>query len=554
MDFGASEGAVPAGTDESQLTEDGDPDRYIGDVGTIVMDADGDGAVDALDLNGDGVVDTLDLNGDGIVDPVDLDGDGVPEAVDFDRDGKLDPVDLDGDGQPDPVDLDGDGEPDLIPAGERALYASQKLFDGVQAQAAAEAEAQRVAAVAELDALQVRLADVEASVDDARQSLRLASAEAADAAEQLDFLTEVLESVTDERTLRSVNAYTLGGDDLAVLGASATTSEVLVARNYTNAVLTNDHGRVALTEDLVAAQRNTERAARGELRRAQRRFDDRVSARDFLLGVQAALEMQVAVHVAGSQLFVAGFTFPVGDPYMFIDSFGFPRMSGTSFAHWHEGADIMAPQGTPLYAVENGVIDNVGTGTLGGIKLYVVGDSGTEYYYAHLAGYAPGIANGTRVAAGDLVGFVGTTGNAQGGSPHLHFEIIPDGENSINPYPILAAAAQVERASRSGGVDYQEALDEVLSAAASGTPLVSGGPVWSDDDPALRPNRLGQYGPAAVQSVLARADELPDPVVVPPEPVSADGLAADDAPDDAASDAAEPVESGETGSVEPDAG
>jgi murein DD-endopeptidase MepM/ murein hydrolase activator NlpD len=86
----------------------------------------------------------------------------------------------------------------------------------------------------------------------------------------------------------------------------------------------------------------------------------------------------------------------------------------------------------------------MGTGSLGGIKLWVVGESGTEYYYAHLIDYAPGITDGTRVEAGDVIGYVGNTGNAISTPPHLHFEIHPDGGDAIDPYPLLHAVDQVD--------------------------------------------------------------------------------------------------------------
>jgi murein DD-endopeptidase MepM/ murein hydrolase activator NlpD len=100
--------------------------------------------------------------------------------------------------------------------------------------------------------------------------------------------------------------------------------------------------------------------------------------------------------------------------------------------------------GTPLLAVENGVIANVGVGTLGGTKLWVYGESGTRYYYAHLIAYADGIVEGTPVRAGDVIGYVGNTGNAITTPPHCHFEIHPDGGDAIDPYPLLHAVDQID--------------------------------------------------------------------------------------------------------------
>ena len=132
--------------------------------------------------------------------------------------------------------------------------------------------------------------------------------------------------------------------------------------------------------------------------------------------------------------------FPVGGKCAFIDTYGAARAGGRA----HEGTDIIAPQGKPVYAVTSGTIWRMsylggGTNTLGGNSVHVkAGDgTGTYYYYAHLVAFADGITKGATVTAGQLLGFVGMTGNASG--PHLHFEIHPNGGTSVNPYPALKA-------------------------------------------------------------------------------------------------------------------
>jgi len=168
-------------------------------------------------------------------------------------------------------------------------------------------------------------------------------------------------------------------------------------------------------------------------------------------GLQSALmvnterKFQLAVFSAGSQIVIRGFVFPVGEPYSFIDSWGYPRMVGTEYQHGHQGVDIMAPFGTPLYAVERGIITRVGTDVLGGTKLWLKGQSGTYYYYAHLQSFAEGMVEGAVVNAGDVVGFVGDTGNAQGGAPHLHFQIHPGGGEPVNPYGLLKVVSDLSR-------------------------------------------------------------------------------------------------------------
>ncbi|HEX9969743.1 MAG TPA: M23 family metallopeptidase [Acidimicrobiales bacterium] len=164
--------------------------------------------------------------------------------------------------------------------------------------------------------------------------------------------------------------------------------------------------------------------------------------------VELQRRRQIDALTFGGTIVTDGFAFPVDDPHNFIDTFGAPRMPGTPYEHRHQGTDIFAPEGTGLRAMERGVITRMGTDLLGGTKLWLVGASGTRYYYAHLSGYAPGIAEGSVVDAGDLVGFVGRTGNARRTPAHLHIELHPNGGPAINPYPLLKAVDDAARAAR----------------------------------------------------------------------------------------------------------
>jgi len=127
---------------------------------------------------------------------------------------------------------------------------------------------------------------------------------------------------------------------------------------------------------------------------------------------------------------------PVGNPVFFVDTWGAGRSGGRS----HQGVDMMAPHGTPIYAIHAGRVTRMKSGGLGGIVLYMYGDDGNEYYYAHLQGYAAGVGVGGRVEAGDLIGYNGSTGNASSSAPHLHFEVHPGGGRAVNPYPYTARA------------------------------------------------------------------------------------------------------------------
>lgn len=99
----------------------------------------------------------------------------------------------------------------------------------------------------------------------------------------------------------------------------------------------------------------------------------------------------------------------------------------------------MADRGTPLVAIESGTVVRLSDGGLGGITVWLAGDGGDEYYYAHLDAWAPGLVEGQRLAAGETLGTVGSTGNAPEEWPHLHFEIHPGGGDAVNPYPTVDA-------------------------------------------------------------------------------------------------------------------
>jgi len=114
----------------------------------------------------------------------------------------------------------------------------------------------------------------------------------------------------------------------------------------------------------------------------------------------------------------------------------------------HEATDILAPRGTPVLAVDAGTIKKLFTSKPGGLTVYQFDPAGVYcYYYAHLDRYAKNLKEGMTVNRGDVIGYVGTTGNADANTPHLHFAIIKLGAlkrwwegTTINPYPFLIEA------------------------------------------------------------------------------------------------------------------
>jgi murein DD-endopeptidase MepM/ murein hydrolase activator NlpD len=121
---------------------------------------------------------------------------------------------------------------------------------------------------------------------------------------------------------------------------------------------------------------------------------------------------------------VAGpYVFPVGGNASFGDSYGGLRTDVPG--GWHHGDDIFAPLGTPVVAVADGTLNRAGWERLGGWRLWVRDNEGDQFYYAHLSGYSPLALSGERVHRGEVIGFVGNTGDAFATLPHLHFEIHP---------------------------------------------------------------------------------------------------------------------------------
>jgi murein DD-endopeptidase MepM/ murein hydrolase activator NlpD len=114
----------------------------------------------------------------------------------------------------------------------------------------------------------------------------------------------------------------------------------------------------------------------------------------------------------------------------------------------HEAIDILAPRGTPVQAVVEGNVAKLFTSKQGGLTVYQFDNQQRRcYYYAHLEGYAPGLKEGMLLRRGDVLGYVGTTGNADPKTPHLHFAIFELGPEKrwwegtpVNPYPVLRDA------------------------------------------------------------------------------------------------------------------
>ena len=143
------------------------------------------------------------------------------------------------------------------------------------------------------------------------------------------------------------------------------------------------------------------------------------------------------------RLTAGGYVFPVYGPVSYGNTFGAFR--GDVAGNWHHGDDIFAPLGAPILACADGLVFSVGWNDVGGNRLWLRDSEGNEFYYAHLSAFTPIARNGMHVKAGEMLGFVGNTGDAQGTPTHLHFEVHPSAllfmgyDGAVNPTPYLDA-------------------------------------------------------------------------------------------------------------------
>ena len=120
------------------------------------------------------------------------------------------------------------------------------------------------------------------------------------------------------------------------------------------------------------------------------------------------------------------------------DTFGAPRPGGRS----HEGQDIFARRGTPVYSATEGYVLRIAVGPIGGMQIYVLGSGGRRYYYAHLDRFNPNLEEGQRVTPETVLGYVGNSGIARSTPPHLHFGIYEGSRlncdyRTLNPLPLM---------------------------------------------------------------------------------------------------------------------
>jgi murein DD-endopeptidase MepM/ murein hydrolase activator NlpD len=293
-----------------------------------------------------------------------------------------------------------------------------------------------------LDA-QARLAASVERVNAAKLKLEELNNEGRGSRDEIARLEEQRERIAEAMQDRAIRQYT---------GESARFLRILLEAK--------DMGSYRRRADLISqAQRRDAavveqyRLSAKQIKRENARYDAILDARSFevqqLENEQQQLEIEFArvkgvLQALEAPVAFEGFVFPVQPPYAYSDTYGADRMNGTQYQHQHQGVDIFASEGQPVIATKRGVVYSVGVARLGGNRLWLKDGDGNCYYYAHLQAFAATVYERKVVEAGEVLGFVGTTGNARGTPPHLHYEIHPNCQGPTNPTPILKAVEKAD--------------------------------------------------------------------------------------------------------------
>jgi murein DD-endopeptidase MepM/ murein hydrolase activator NlpD len=338
-------------------------------------------------------------------------------------------------------------------ARDRADAAAQALFD-------TEAEIDRIEI--KIGETEDKLAGIEAEVDAARSGLEQQAVRSfvgaggstmpllIDITATNDVLTaEVYSSVATENVYTDLDDYDALLDEVdetredldeqqADADAATASFATLIEQAEAEVILLGQIEEQRLEDEAVRKALEAQQVARAAQERQEQQAQAEREAAAAAASARSATPASTGQSSAPAQVTPASapqssgsnLACPVAGPRAFADTWGASRSGGRS----HQGVDVISPGGTPLVAMESGRVEYKSNG-LGGKTLRLYGGSGTRYYYAHLSSYEGG---NRPVSKGDVVGYVGRTGNTT--TNHLHLQIHPGGGQPINPYSITRAA------------------------------------------------------------------------------------------------------------------
>jgi len=216
---------------------------------------------------------------------------------------------------------------------------------------------------------------------------------------------------------------------------------------------------------------------------------------------------------AQPKLTAGGYVFPVYGPVSYGDTYGAARADVT----YHHGDDVFGQLGQPLLAVTDGTVFSVGWEKVGGNRLWLLDHDGNQFYYAHLSAFSTAARNGAHVKAGQVIGFMGNTGDAEGTPYHLHFEVHPVSflylgyDGAVDPTPYLDKWRHQQDLPFPIGAGWAPLAAGGASAPEPGAVLLGMSDISSADglDPSSLQRALAPVAPSALMQTLVPAPVAP---------------------------------------------